>query len=277
LNCPSSAKRVDRHARRILINNDQLSAIADRSSNQEPIRIGIQLVFARLVWPEILKACEASKVPYSEYPAAMVFYKMQRAGLLEGMPDAVDMSAAWQLVAIHDDIKAKVFMERYGMKVPSRFRHVPDSFARLLAKIGYCHMLTILEPTDFRPVCLPYILGEKRNPSYIVGGTFDVAPPDPHNGYVLNTLGFIETGRMMLLAEIRLFSNLHTPIYHVVVGDVRGAGSVEALLKKLGPLRLPAREAHPYQAKRHRSILIGYRAYLRCRFGQNFLKRERPA
>jgi hypothetical protein len=178
------------------------------------------------------------KVPYSEYPAAMVFYKMQRAGLLEGMPDAVDMSAAWQLVAIHDDIKAKVFMERYGIKVPSRFRHVPDSFARLLAKIGYCHMLTILEPTDFRPVCLPYILGEKRNPSYIVGGTFDVAPPDPQNGYVLNTLGFIETGRMMLLAEIRLFSNLHTPIYHVVVGDVRGAGSVEALLKKLGPIEV---------------------------------------
>jgi LysR family hydrogen peroxide-inducible transcriptional activator len=53
--------RVDRHARRILINNDQLIAIAGRSSTQETVRIGIQLVFARLVWPEILKACEAAE------------------------------------------------------------------------------------------------------------------------------------------------------------------------------------------------------------------------
>jgi hypothetical protein len=39
------------------------------------------------------------KVPYSEYPAAMIFYKMSRAGLLEGMPDSVDLSAACQFTA----------------------------------------------------------------------------------------------------------------------------------------------------------------------------------
>src|SRR5712671_1076196 len=32
------------------------------------------------------------KVPYNEYPAAMVFYKMGRAGLLEGMQDSVDLA-----------------------------------------------------------------------------------------------------------------------------------------------------------------------------------------
>ena len=36
-----------------------------------------------------------AKVPYSEYPAAMVFYKMGRAGLLEGLPDTVDVSTVW--------------------------------------------------------------------------------------------------------------------------------------------------------------------------------------
>jgi hypothetical protein len=154
------------------------------------------------------------------------------------MPDTVDLSKAWQFVAVHDDAKAKEFIKRYGMKLPSKFRHVPESFARLLAKIGYCHMLTLLDPGDFRPICLPYILGEKRNASYIVGGAFDLAPAEPHNGYVLNTLGFIETGRMMLLAEIRLFSNLHTPTYHVVVGDVQGAEKIEALLKMLAPINV---------------------------------------
>ena len=66
------------------------------------------------------------KVPYNEYPAAMVFYKMSKAGLLEGLPDTVDVSSAWQLVAICDDEKAKTFMQKFGMKVPSKFRHVPD-------------------------------------------------------------------------------------------------------------------------------------------------------
>jgi HNH endonuclease len=176
------------------------------------------------------------KVPYSEYPAAMVFYKMQRAGLLEGMPDTVDMSAMWQFVAVCDTPKAKEFEKRFGIKLTAKFRHVPDSFARLLAKIAYCHTLCALEPSDFRPICVPYILGERRNPSYIVGGTFDLAPQDPDHGYVLNTMGFIEADRLMLMAEIRLFANLQTPTYHVVVGDIRGFDRITAALDKLGPI-----------------------------------------
>jgi len=103
------------------------------------------------------------KVPYSEYPAAMVFYKMRRAGLLEGLPDSVDVSTAWELVAISDRDKAKQFKEKWGMALTTKFRHVPDSFARLIAKIGYCNLLCALDPGDFRPICLPYILGAKNN------------------------------------------------------------------------------------------------------------------
>jgi hypothetical protein len=178
------------------------------------------------------------KVPYRDYPATMIFYKMHRAGLLEGMPDTVDMSARWQFSAIHDDLKAKDFEKRFGVKLTSKFRHVPDSFARLLAKIGYCHTLCVLDPGDFRPICLPYILGQKTNPSYVVGGTFDIAEPDPDKGYVLSTVGFAGTDRLMLLAEIRLFANLYTPTYHAVVGDIRGAENIRAVLDKAGPVTI---------------------------------------
>ena len=92
-----------------------------------------------------------------DWPAAMVFYKRTKAGLLEGLPETVDISSAWQLVAICDDAKAKAFLQKYNMKAPSKFRHVPDSFARMLAKIGYCHLLTELPVGSFRPICLPYI------------------------------------------------------------------------------------------------------------------------
>jgi hypothetical protein len=154
------------------------------------------------------------------------------------MPDSVDLSAAWQFTAIHDDVKAKEFEKRFGVKLTSKFRHVPDSFARLLAKIAYCHTLCVLDPGDFRPICLPYILGEKRNPSYIVGGTFDIAPPEPGLGYALNTFGFAGADRLMLLAEIRLYANLHAPTYHVVVGDIWGAEKIAAALKKIGPITI---------------------------------------
>jgi hypothetical protein len=178
------------------------------------------------------------KVPYSEYPAAMVFYKMGRAGLLEGLPENVDVSSAWQFVAIHDQKKAKGFQEKWGVPLTSRFRHVPESFARLLAKIGYCNLLCALDPGDFRPICLPYILGTKPNPSYVIGGTFEIDEPTPGLGYVLRTAGFIENDRLMLITEIRLFADNSTPTYHAVVGDVRDQGRIDAVLKKIGPLEL---------------------------------------
>jgi hypothetical protein len=174
------------------------------------------------------------KVPFSEYPAAMVFYKMGRAGLLEGLPENVDLSSAWQLVAIHDDEKANKFQEKFGIRLTSKFRHVPESYARLLAKIGYCHMLVKLEPKDFRPICLPYILG-KPNASFIVGGSMNDLPPSAGFGYVLRTACFGTEDRLMLMAEIRLYANNGTPIYHVVVGDVNGSKQVTAMLEKLGP------------------------------------------
>ena len=178
------------------------------------------------------------KVPHSEYPAAMIFYKMLRAGLLEGMPDTVDLSSMWQFSGVHDDMKAKEFEKRFGIKLTSKFRHVPQSFARLLAKIAYCHTLCALDPVDFRPICLPYILGEKSNPSYIVGGTFDIAKPEPDFGYILNTVGLGDGDKLMLLAEIRLYSNLHTPTYHVVVGDIFGAANIASAIKKFAGITI---------------------------------------
>jgi hypothetical protein len=174
------------------------------------------------------------KVPYSEYPAAMIYYKMHPCGLLEGMPDAVDLSSRWQFSAIHNDAKAKKFEKRFGIKLTSKFRHVPESFARLLAKIGYCHLLCFLDLDDFRPICVPYILGQKGNPSYIVGGTFDITEPNRELGYILNTVGFGNGERLMLLAEIRLFANEHTPTYHAVIGDIAGADNIATALRKLG-------------------------------------------
>jgi hypothetical protein len=170
------------------------------------------------------------------------------------------MSAQWQLVAVTDNTKAKAFQKKFWVPLTAKFRHMPESFARLLAKIAYCHLLTVLDPGDFRPICLPYILGDRKNPSYVVGGTFDIAEPEAV-GYRLSTCCFGSPGRLMLVAEIRLFANASTPTYHVVVGDVFGIGNIAAVLQKIGEIIvLPAGWPQRKTTGRH--------GFGRCRSGQ---------
>jgi hypothetical protein len=37
---------------------------------------------------------------------------------------------------VMDEIKAKGFEQKFGIKLTAKFRHMPESFGRLLAKIG---------------------------------------------------------------------------------------------------------------------------------------------
>lgn len=117
-------------------------------------------------------------IPAQNYPAAFVFYKMGPAGILQGLSEDVDVSSMWKLTALDDESRRHEFLERYlDRKLTLKFRHVPDAFGRLLAKIGYGQILTVLDVTDFRPICLPYILESNKNVSYIVGGSWnDYAP-----------------------------------------------------------------------------------------------------
>jgi hypothetical protein len=171
-------------------------------------------------------------IPYNEYPAMMVFYWMQPAGILQGMPEDVDISKFWLLKAITDDKKVAALEAKYPGRLVTRFRHEPENFGRLLAKIGYGQILTQLDVTDFEPICLPYILGKKKNVSFIVGGN-----PNPANkmefGYYMSTAGFGTVERMMLIAEVKLFADQDTPLYHVVVGDIKGRDKVAAALTKI--------------------------------------------
>lgn len=171
-------------------------------------------------------------VPATEYPAGFVFYKMGKAGILRGLPETLDFSGAWQPVVVDDDRRRREFAEKYGGHPTLKFRHVPDSFGRLLAKIGYCQLLTSLSPADFNPICLPFITGERSNLSYIVGSS--EGAPEPDNGYSLVTGAFGSAARMMLVVQVRLYANTHAPTYHVVVGDVAGPERVENVLQKIG-------------------------------------------
>ncbi len=173
------------------------------------------------------------KIPYEEYPAPMVFYHMDTAGLLLDLPESVDRSKFWTFKAITDQQKLEAFEKKYPGRLTAQMRFNHDSYARMLEKIGYCQVLCSLDPADFRPICLPYILGQKSNHSYIVGSSKSIPEPQKNLGYSLSTICFGSSHYMLLMAEIRILANNHTPVYHVVVGDVDGVEKVEAVRKKV--------------------------------------------
>lgn len=173
-------------------------------------------------------------VPAHEFPGGFVFYKMHRAGLLQGFHESVDVSQFWELIVIDDDKRRENFHARYPGKLRMKFRHVPQEFGQVLIKIGYGHILTQLDPTDFHSFCIPYILGQKTNVSYLVGGTMEAVQPMRDFGYHLGTGCFGSSSYMVLTAIIRLYANTHAPEYHVVVGDVTGEEAVKNVMSKLG-------------------------------------------
>jgi hypothetical protein len=201
-----------------------------------------------LFMPDPNDSTQGMMIPTSEYPAGFVFYKMGRAGLLEGLPETIDVSKVWQMVVIDDHNRRERFHQKNLGKLVLTFRHVPNEFGRLLAKIGYGQVLTTLDPSDFRPICLPYILGTKLNVSFVVGGSLEEQHPELNFGYSLKTAAFGTIDRIMLIALIRLYANTHAPAYHVVVGDVAGIVNVANVIRKLGP-----GDALPFAAEANRN------------------------
>jgi hypothetical protein len=183
-------------------------------------------------------------VPTNEYPAGLVFYKMEApAGILQGLHEDNDISSKWKMVVVDDYARREAFLRKYRKKLTMRFQHVPDDFGRLLAKIGYGQILTVLDLDDFHPICPPYILGEKRNVSYIVGGGEPNPDPVPGIGYSLRTAVKITRQSMALIAKVRLYANIHSPEYEVAVGHVVGSENMTRVTKKLelpNPDQLPS-------------------------------------
>ena len=170
-------------------------------------------------------------VPAVEYPAGFIFYKMGPCGFLRGLSGDVDISGAWQLVVIDDGLRRDAFFQKYGHHHTIKFRHVPDAFGRLLAKIAYCQVLTALDPGDFRPLILPYITGEEKNLSHLVGSKDGQL--ETGLGYRLTTLYAEFADRMLLMVEARMYANSQAPTYEIIVGDVSGTEETQRAKDKL--------------------------------------------
>jgi hypothetical protein len=149
-------------------------------------------------------------------------YKCLTAGILQGLPPTVDTAGQWQIVGVADQVELDAFGAKYGKGVTYSFRHVPEQFARTLAKIGHCYAVATFGLDAFQPLAVDTALGRTKNLTYVVGGSFDIEPAVPDAGHLLNaeiaTDGFVS----QITVGIRLFASAATPSYHVVVGTAAG-------------------------------------------------------
>jgi DNA-binding transcriptional LysR family regulator len=114
--------RLEQYARRIIVLNDQAIAAAGRNSSRRALSVGVQSVFARMVFPELVKLRQSSDTLAWEFvadsaPALTAKYKSGYLDLVamvappEGLPN---VTAEWseQLVWVRSPHNLPVAADR---------------------------------------------------------------------------------------------------------------------------------------------------------------------
>jgi hypothetical protein len=152
------------------------------------------------------------------YPAHFLYYEMPKAGILQGFGPEVDLSQFWTLKTKSDAKRNEDWGNSGSSPVVIQFVHHPEEFALLLLKVAYCQILWSLNPDDFISIANPYILGEKKNPSYLVGGS-EHRPTKTNISYDLQaSTTILGNGTWLLSVHVTLLSGVGIPTYEAVVG-----------------------------------------------------------
>ncbi len=161
------------------------------------------------------------QIPINDYSTPVPLYKFTEARILTGAPRTND-NAHWTMDILSDTPAEADMRRKYPVWngihsiTPQPFR-----FARLLAKIGYCHAVSEYGLEGFTPLVLDIILGHSDDYFYTVGGSLDLSPAIPGGDHVLNLEILFRSPTMaVLIIEVRLFSQITTPVYKVVVGEI---------------------------------------------------------
>lgn len=150
-----------------------------------------------------------------EYPLGLVMFSWPPPLILEGRK-----STGWTVRDMH------FFADLVEYQRINDFQSVlsplvgPGDLQRLLAKIAHAYVSAVY-PGDFRPLLLDIILGrQEEHGCELIGGQLECAEPTDRIHEISIRTQFATTGRRFLIVDIRLFSFLRTPQYHVVVGEL---------------------------------------------------------
>jgi HNH endonuclease len=176
-------------------------------------------------------------VSATDHPTELFVYKFKPANALAGFPAEFDTSTHhWAPVAIASKKELNSFKETHDWDGKISVRMRPIEFARMLAKIAHSYAVAELGYGSFRPMVVDLILGKMDNISYAVGGDWESEPPVKDGRHLLSIHYLIDVDRKRawIVADIRLFSSIGTPTYHVVVGEAENAQHLRTMAEKMG-------------------------------------------
>lgn len=160
------------------------------------------------------------KVPVSDYSAPTPLYLFGQARILSGLPHGTD-HLRWTIKMLLDHDSEIAMKAKYpdwdGAHI---FKTRPHEFARLIAKIGYGYATAELGSATFDPLVTDIIRGNSDDYFYTVGGSHDIGPATKGGDHKMNIHMLVKDGGILVIVDIRLFSQAETPDYHVVVGRI---------------------------------------------------------
>ncbi|MGA2841709.1 MAG: HNH endonuclease [Steroidobacteraceae bacterium] len=161
------------------------------------------------------------RIGVADYSCPVPLYKFKEARIFSGAPRGDD-NFHWtmDILTSHDDEMAM------QTKFPEWNRQhaimaQPYQFARLLAKIGFSYAVAEYGLAGFTPLVTDPILGRSDGYFDTVGGSLDVQDAIAGGDHLTTIKILVRDGnRALLIVDIRLFSQIRTPSYHVVVGEI---------------------------------------------------------
>ena len=156
-----------------------------------------------------------------DYSTPVPAYKFIAPRILSGVP-RTDDNKHWTMDILTDHESELQLRAKYPQwngvhtLVPQ-----PYTFARLLAKIAYCRAVAEYGIDGFTPLALDVILGRSDDYFLTVGGSLESQPAAPGGDHVLDLSLLFRSPRIAhLIVDVRLFSQIVSPAYRVVAGEV---------------------------------------------------------
>jgi len=163
----------------------------------------------------------ALSIPIRDYSTPVPAYKFIAPRILSGVP-RTDDNKHWTMDILTDHESELQMRAKYPQwdgvhtLVPQ-----PYKFARLLAKIAYCRAVAEYGVDGFTPLALDVILGRSDDYFLTVGGSLESQPAVPGGDHVLDlSLLFRSPRTAHLIVDVRLFSQIVSPAYQVIAGEV---------------------------------------------------------
>jgi HNH endonuclease len=154
-----------------------------------------------------------------DYSCPVPLYKFKTARIFTGQPRIND-NLQWSADILTDHEEEKAMINRFPEwdgchAILSR----PYEFARLIAKISHSYCVAELGFDAFTPWLTEIIRNLSDDYFQFIGGSFDSQDAIPGGDHVTNISFRVLTPlTLMVVADVRLFSQIRTPAYHAAVG-----------------------------------------------------------